>query len=254
MQRLVCFIGLLLIFNMTEVLSQSSPVVNTASQHTFEKQPVPYTAEYIFKKKGVSVAYITIELKQDGRYWIYHTQAKPYGVGAWFTDITAQEISRFYFDNNELVPLSHRYEQTGKRRDDKSFAVIFADAARTAQVRKADGEVEYALPDGIYDRQSVLAAMMLHLQQGNPQPAYAVFDEDEIKDYVVDLEGEETLKTVLGQQITLKAGRTAKNKTTLTWFAKQLQFVPVKVEQYKKGNLDFVLEINALKFEDPALN
>ena len=230
-----------------------SPVVR---QNPFTLTPSPYTAEYIFRKAGVAVAYLTIDLSYDGKYWIYYSQARPYGVGSWFTKDTPEEVSRFRLIDGQLIPLSHRYKQTGSRDAKKSFSVVFINdgqsGSSTAQVRKAAGTKAYDLPTGIMDRQSVFIALMLHLQQKNPQTEYMVFDEDEIKNYRVELLGGETITTSLGQQTTTKVEHTAKNKTTRTWFAEDFSYVPVKVEQYKKGKLDFAMEINALKLPETS--
>ena len=114
--------------------------------------------------------------------------------------------------------------------------------------RGADGVVD--LENSIVDRLSVTLNVRKQLREGFEQFAIKVFDNGRIKAMIFENEGEETLSTSLGETKTIRIRSQheggSKRRAATTWFAPELDYIPVKIEQHKDGKLVARLTISRL--------
>ena len=102
------------------------------------------------------------------------------------------------------------------------------------------------------DRLSVTLppAVMNALRNGFETLELEVFDKDHVKTMRFTNEGTETLDTPMGEVETIRVrGETASgsSRSSLTWFAPELDYVPVRLEQRKRGDLVARLTLTRLK-------
>ena len=90
---------------------------------------------------------------------------------------------------------------------------------------------------------------MEQVRKGFSSAELQVLDGGKIKNMRFINEGTQTLNTKLGtfETVVVRRVRQGSSRETVTWFAPKLNYVPVQIEQLKKGNLVARLKINKLK-------
>lgn len=98
------------------------------------------------------------------------------------------------------------------------------------------------------DPLSLNLQVMWDLQRGRVPGEYRLVDETELKSYQIKNEGEETLETPLGKLRAARISQSKPGKTRITtfWFAPELHFLPVRVEQKKDGKEVLRMEVRAI--------
>ena len=92
---------------------------------------------------------------------------------------------------------------------------------------------------------------MEQLRTGFQRAELQVFDNGRVKTVVFDNEGTAKMKTLLGEVDVIKVRSYNRDgdrrRETVTWFAPELEFVPVMFEQHKRGKLVARLTITKLR-------
>ena len=91
------------------------------------------------------------------------------------------------------------------------------------------------------DRLSVQIDYQNKLKSGKYDVEYLVIDKGRERNYIFKLVESETIDTIFGQTETVVIKRIIQGnkRSTLTWYAINHDFVPVKIEQYRKTTLKF---------------
>lgn len=208
----------------------------------------PFHVEYIVGNNLINAGVAKLSLKGDGDEWVYSLITEPSGIFRLTGKGRIQEVSVINVTQDQLIPQSYSYKQAGdeKRRNvDAQFN--WQDQELTIK-RKGEEETEN-LTDPILDRLSVTLTIMDLVRKGFSSAELQVLDAGKIKTMDFINAGTETLKTKLGtfDTVVVRRIREGSTRETVTWFAPELNYVPVQIEQLKRGELVARLKINKLK-------
>lgn len=79
------------------------------------------------------------------------------------------------------------------------------------------------------------------LKNGNFESTYIVLDKGRLRKYIYTIHSDDVIDTIFGETNTIIIKRVIENnkRSTLTWYAVDHDFIPVKIEQYRKKSLKF---------------
>lgn len=210
----------------------------------------PFIAEYKLSKGFVPLGQARFTLDATGQHcYRYHYRAEATGVVSLFRNDVISETSDFCVVNGHFRSQSDRFIHTGDGKDD-NYALRFDWQNMT--VTNGKGHTR-KLPPHAMDRQT----MQLWLRQkladaGNHLPSrpfpVTIVDQDHTATYQVKLEGRKRVTVGAGTFDTVVLDRVdAKSKRVRFWLAPKLAYLPVKVEQSKKGSsMPLTLELSKL--------
>jgi hypothetical protein len=151
-------------------------------------------------------------------------------------------------DDLQLYPKKYTYRQDKENR--RSIDAFFDWSNRQLTWTKRGETVTEKFSEPVLDRLSVTLAVMHALRSGFEEKQMLVFDNGRIKTMQFINEGSEILKTKLGkiETIRVRSNQIKKNSSrySITWFAPSLDFVPIKIEQYKRKKLVARLSLQRL--------
>lgn len=196
--------------------------------------PTPFKAEYKVTKGIMSVGSTKRTLQDKGNgYYVFESVTRPGGIAKLFTSGKVVEKSHWRLLDNKLVPLEYEYINSGDKK--RSVKVKF-DWDNNKVTNTVNGDPwSMDVEEETLDKLIFQLAVMYDLSQGATLLMYQVADGGKIKTYNIDIVGEEQVATELGTFNTIKVVRTNNERTTTMWCARELQFLPAKIEQ-KKGD------------------
>lgn len=208
-----------------------------ANSQATEKQIslTQFTAYYKIIKGGISVGETKRSVASiNDDTFIFRSETNPRGFLSWISDAYVMEQSIWKFNEADMRPLEYTYKNTN---DNKTRTVqLLFDWHKNRVTNIINGDPWHMnLAPGVLDKLLYQLKMMQDLRNGARVLKYAVADGGRIKDYVIDILGEEALEIDLGRFSALKLKRTTDSKTTTWWCVEQLAFLPVKIQQEKKN-------------------
>jgi len=136
-----------------------------------------------------------------------------------------------------IIPQRYIYQRKGmgKNRDDE--LVFDWSANKVTNVKNAQSQVLDAAKN-IQDSLSYQIQLSQDLIAGKKQFDYSIANGRKIKQYKFEIVGEEVLTTPLGDVKTLKVKRTRDKSELVTyaWFAKDFQYLLVRLQQEENGS------------------
>ena len=232
--------------DVAEPLGGVAPVTILASDIA------PFDVTYDVGNNLVTAGTAKLSFRRDGDAWVYTLSTRPTGVFKLTGKGRIRETSVIDVvrsgDTVQLQPKTYTYRQDEERRR-RVDAAFDWDARQLSWARREEAATE-TFEEPVLDRLSVTLAVMHALREGFEEIELAVFDKDEIKTMRFVNEGNETLETTMGRVETIRV-RTenvaGSSRSTKTWFAPSLDYVPVRIEQHKRGELVARLSLTRLK-------
>jgi len=213
----------------------------------------PFDIVYDVGNNLITAGLASLTLTREGEDWIYTLATKPTGVFKLTGKGRIREISVLDIvqtgDVVELQPRSYSYRQDEETRRSVDAAFDWDTRELTWQRRGKEGNDSFDGP--LLDRLSVTLAVMHMLRQGFENIELDIFDNGEIKTMRFVNEGREILDTKMGDVETVRVkGENADggSRSSLTWFAPSLDFVPVRIEHRKRDEL--VARMNLMKLKN----
>ncbi len=207
---------------------------------TDRDMPAYFTATYTLHGKGLTLGKMEriFTREADGNYR-FSSYSYPTGLARLFRHDRIREASLFRIRDNEVQPLEYTYDHRGGKKD-RQVKVIFDWDKSSITNTLGKHHWRMQTTPGVLDKLVYQLALMRHLRQGKTQLHYRIADGGRIKDYVIQMQGKDTLETPLGSLETVRLLRqkaSSKRMTTL-WCAPALDFLPVRVEHREKdGNI-----------------
>lgn len=191
---------------------------------------------------GIALGEIAVTLRPADQpdCYRYESQADPVGVVRMFYG-KPREVSEFCVAGGKVVPRRFTYE---RGRD--SFTLEF-DAAR-GMVRDGQGR-EREIPPNAQDRFGLQQAVRLWAVQnerkGNAASVeFALVDDDNVRPYRFAITGRERVALPAGEFETVKVERVDNpNRISRYWIAPEVDWMPVKVESGKNGQIQLRMEL-----------
>lgn len=205
-----------------------------------------FKAEYDLYYDDDKVGQSTLELAaRDNDEWLFETRSE---ASLYFMSFSDHEQSRFVWHNERPKPLAFSKE---RKRPGKTERVQqqFDWQSQTDRGTRGKKSWSTALLGDTHDLQSHLLALQLDLRAGKHELMYAVSRHGRVRQYQYKISKEEVLDTALGRLSTLRVERIRDaddDRQTISWLAPSLDFIPVRIQQFEKGELQGDMRIRKL--------
>ena len=211
----------------------------------------PFVAKYTVYGKGLPLGEGSISLEHTGaNQYRMSSHVWPTGLAAMMVSDRIDEYAEGELRDGQVLPKSYQQQRSGGKQSHDERA-NFNWAQQQVETR-FDGQVaQLALKPGLVDPLSLHLLVISDLSRNQLPAEYSFVDEREIKTYQIQKQGEETLKTPLGNLLTVRIKQQKPDSTRITtlWFAPQLNYLPVQIVQEKKGK-----EILRMLIQDVRIN
>lgn len=148
------------------------------------------------------------------------------------------ETSRFDTAADGVKPRVYSSHDTLTR--DKTHATIEFDWEAGEARGTVNGEDVVSVIDGLaHDRVSIQYEVMHDLLNGKPSNQYTMFEVDRLRPVNIRIVGEKVVKVPAGQFAVIGIQHQAEGskRATTLWCSAELGFLPVIIEQHRKGKL-----------------
>jgi|GEM_PF-321251 len=214
---------------------------------------LPFEVVYDVGNNLISAGSANLSLKREGDEWIYNLSTRPTGVFKLTGKGKIQETSVFTVvksANNNMRVLPKRYSYRQDKESKRSVDAWFNWDSNELTYKRRGEEVTEEFSDPVLDRLSVTLKVMNELKYRPFEEAkLTVFDSGRIRQVLFVNQGEETVSTQIGEieTIRVRSENSGSARHTVTWFAPSLGYVPVKIEQHKRGELVARLKLVKLR-------
>lgn len=214
---------------------------------------VPFKATY---EGSVSIGSLACQMSlsrnSDGSY-SYESTSHAIGFASFFFKDVITEVSRFEMVDGRPRPLEYRYTRTGGEHE-KSETIDFDWKKGTAQTEENGKTKTTPLSPGVADRFLTQLILSLDAASGKLQDKYAVLDHRDISRFTPPLPEHETVRVPAGEYAAVMVERHDKGSKRVMdfWFAPELHYLPVKLEQREPDDNTYTLELTSSSFDIAA--
>jgi hypothetical protein len=167
-----------------------------------------------------------------------NTVIKPTGMSRMIARGVIQESSYFLLSPDGVQPAQYRSIDTLSS-EDETVTLDFDWREHTVQGVVNDRSFHSELDGRVHDRVSIQYELMLDLLNGAAEEQYWMLDGDELKLLNVTSVGTRTVEVPFGTfDVTgIQHSRENSSRVTTLWCAEKLGYLPVIIEQHRKGKL-----------------
>lgn len=207
--------------------------------------PVPFTASYTADWKQMPISgSAERSLEQIGEnQWKLNFEASMLLAGL-------TEESTFSVQDGQLQPITYRYERDGLGKS-KTVMQHFDWATHRVTGTDRDKPIDLAISNGTLDKSTYQQALQEDLAAGKTSMSYQVVDGDEIETYDFRVIGEEAVQTRAGLIDAMIVERvrdpTQSSRKTMLWFAKDWNFLLVRLHQVEKDGKVYQIMLKQAK-------
>ncbi|MGQ7845338.1 DUF3108 domain-containing protein [Granulosicoccus sp. 3-233] len=218
-------------------------LLGTASAQSIKAGDIaPFEVVYEVGNNLISAGTARLTLSREGDLWHYSLSTKPRGVFKLAGKGRIDEQSTFVLagsgDDIQLQPQSYRYRQDNERRRQVDAEFDWDDQMITHVYR--GNELTETFNEPVLDRLTATVFIMNALRNDFQEAEMSIFDSGKIKQVAFANMGEEMLSTPLGNIETIRVvnqNASGGSRETSTWFAPSLDYLPIKIEHLKRGEL-----------------
>ena len=197
----------------------------------------PHSAEYKLKMSVLSGRLNTrLAVTERGYEATHHIEPK--GMAKLFAGGEIHEVSGFETRPDGVFPVHYRSMDTLTK--DETDADVDFDWSTGAMTGVVNGVVlDDRLENLVHDRVSIQYQLMFDLLSGGPGQTYVLYDIDEFKTLTVRNIGEKKVRVPAGRfdAVGIQHQAEGSSRTTTLWCVPELDFLPVIIEQHRKGKL-----------------
>lgn len=206
--------------------------------------PAPFSAEYRVKIRGLS-GELELSLADEGEECNASSRLQARGLASIFFRGEIDERVSFRIEDGRLLP--QHYEAVDSLSGDGERAVIDFDWPERVASETMDGTTRtYDLKDGTVDRLSLQFALMLALEEGRREQTLTVLDGEEKPLQLVYEDTKVEVPFGKFEAVKVRHQRPGSSRATVLYCARDLGFLPVRIEQYRKGKLHVRAELVSL--------
>ncbi|MGM0482107.1 MAG: DUF3108 domain-containing protein [Pseudomonadota bacterium] len=209
----------------------------------------PYEADYLITRDGSEYGegYRKLERSPDGEW-----QLRGKTDISWFilSDVReTRSVFKYRQQDQSFVPMEFLYVRSGTG-SDKSFHASFdADSKEISNV-DSGRLIDIQWQGELYDEASVIEKLRLDVANQMEPLQYDIIDEKGRADtYRYQVIGEQQLSTPYGELSTVKVERVrdTDRRQTFFWFAPQLNYLLVQMQQFKEGDEQAKMSLRKLQ-------
>lgn len=199
---------------------------------------MPHKAEYKVKISLVS-GRLNTELRASEDGYVARYVLKPTGLSRMITRGKMDLTSEFTSECDGVIPVSFKSVDTIRKDPDVDLRFDWD----TNQAKGTIGEEETTLQlDGIsHDSVSLQYELMHDMMNGGTSSQYLIFDTDKMRVANVRNVGTRRIKTKAGtfDAVGIQHQKEGSSRVTTFWTVEKLGYLPVIMEQHRKGKLKF---------------
>ncbi len=190
----------------------------------------------------------TLRQGADSNEFIYDSRLRGKGIVAVVFPQTPTQTSRFRLTEQGIQPIEFTLDD-GTRRAEHDGAIAFDWKTKKAQTHYGSKAAELDIEVGTLDPLTVYVAVMQDLGRGVDSPHYTVVERSDLRRYAFHRQAEEEVDTPAGTFTTVKyrLERSRSKSITYNWFAPELNFLPVRVEQWRNGKLKTTMQLTSVE-------
>ncbi|HNP62930.1 MAG TPA: DUF3108 domain-containing protein [Woeseiaceae bacterium] len=199
---------------------------------------VPHTAEYKVRISVVS-GRLNTELRETDSGYVARHLIEPTGMSRLVSRGEMDVTSEFSRVASGILP--DRYHAIDTIRDDPPVDLSFDWSTNTATGTVGSEDVVLHLDGLAYDNVSIQYALMSDLQNGKVADQYVLFDVDKMRIANVRNAGTRQVETKAGTYtaVGIQHQKEGSSRVTTLWCVEALGYLPVVIEQHRKGKLSF---------------
>ena len=223
------FLVSLLIIPMPAVSEQE-----IISQHDYSL----YKGEILFGKSS----YVLSKINQN---YFFEIKSSTDGIFKMKKD-ERMESSNYIINNNKINPITYVYSR--KKKDKEEELITNFKRNSTAVTIDNGNTKEHSNTKDNLDRLSVQIAFQEDMKKGVFESKYKVIDKGRSRIYKYKIHSDGVIDTIFGKTNTIVIRRIIENnkRSTLTWYAVDHNYIPVKIEQYRKDTLKFTVYLEEI--------
>ena len=216
--------------------------------------PNDFNAVYAIEKYGANIIEMELVLRTQDTNIHYSSHSKTTGMLAVFNDDKIDESSQLRWHKKQAHLQLLDYKFTRKEDDNKNqHYSLHQEANNVWQVQGEYAGKKFTLstPDAVWDPLSIQLAFAGELKSDKEIKNYYSFniiDEGKLIQYHFIRQQDEIIEIAGKQYKTVQFKRPHGTRATFLWLAKELDFLPVKIEQYKKNEYQMSINLNSFKF------
>ncbi|MEO8010870.1 MAG: DUF3108 domain-containing protein [Dokdonella sp.] len=207
----------------------------------------PFTAEYSATRNGSELGRTTIQLRaNEDSTWTLRTSTVGTSALARMAGLDVVEESRLRWRDGRIETLAYSFRQDAamskKRRRGE-----FNWNANEVRMIDGDSDASYALVPGTVDRHALTLALISDLVDGSSAYDYKVAMKSEIEDIRYTDCGDSTLSVPAGEYAVRCLERKREKRTSTSWFAESIGWLPVQIEQIERKGDTITLKMISLR-------
>jgi hypothetical protein len=197
----------------------------------------PHTASYKVKISVLS-GQLDTELKRTATGYQATHVIQPTGMSRMFARGTIKETSTFDTAPSGVKPREYT-SQDSLSRDKENVRVLFNWNTGEARGTLNDEEIVSVIDGLAHDRVSIQYEVMLDLLNNHASDKYTMFEIDRLRPVNIEIVGEKNVDVPAGKFHVVGISHQAEGskRVTTLWCAKELDYLPVIIEQHRKGKL-----------------
>jgi hypothetical protein len=220
--------------------------------------PEEFSANYALEVFGTVLA--------RARYTLEHTEnglsmtqsTRPAGLVALLRNDKIDVRSDMMISNGQILLVNYDYKHTGDNKDrDVSFKINWKPDHKDGLSGKASGiyegqQVNIDLDKPVWDPLSIQVPIMIDTDKQLPPHEHGLFMKGEFKHYLFENLGSDKVKANGEQYNAIKiVGReTKRDRAMYVWLIPELHNLPVKIEQWKEGELKSTVLLESVTFNN----
>lgn len=213
-------------------------LLSTVSGTALAGDLTPHKAQYKVKISLLSGKLDTELRAVDGGYAATHS-VRATGISRLASRGKMHVTSEFSTGPEGVRPVT--FHEIDTIRDEPETRLTFDWSTNKVSGTVGPDEVTLQLEGIAHDSVSIQYALMHDLLYADPAETYILFDVDKMRIADVKDAGERTVKTKAGKfdVIGISHQRKGSSRVTTMWCAPDLGYLPVIIEQHRKGKLNF---------------
>jgi len=220
-----------------------------AADHS--SMPREYTALYNILRNHKVLGQLTVSLSHNDDIWTMHGTIHDVHGLAKLLAVKGMQRSTGRWQDDQFKPETYEYffSVIGHK---SGWLAKYDWPGPTITTREKRKELAFPLDNDTTDPLSISLSIRSHLMEGTHRFTINVVDRDEVKALRFQSHDEESTSTALGCFETIYVEHVLEKpskRQTLGWYAKNLDFVPVRMDYVKKKGNDYSLRLISLEME-----
>ena len=198
----------------------------------------PHVAEYKVSIAVIGSGVLRTELRPSADGYVASHSVRPTGIAKVFYGGKITDTAEFEVADNGFRPT--RFLTLDEVTRDKTEADVDFDWT-AGEIRGELNGAEYisSIDEPMFDRVSIQYELMSDLLSGRSREDYVLFEFDELKSVEVRRIGEREVKVPAGRYtaVGIQHQAVGSKRITTLWCVEELGYLPVIIEQHRKGKL-----------------